>query len=198
MKALSREQRVNRRVAWSLGAAFAALAIFQLFLRYYYVHTSGTQLVRIDRLTGESCVMPCDRAPVAAASPEASPFDQDEATASLVRALNERDGDAVELAKASPQVHEMEAALRSLDTTNFTWSTDSDLAHIIVNNIKAKNLTSGAYSAIMHVMALPTLVSYCSPQGKCWFWQVNLEKQKVRYVNDNADLMKQYNLSSRK
>ena len=34
--------------------------IFQVFLRYTYVHTVGESVVRIDRATGESCVMPCE------------------------------------------------------------------------------------------------------------------------------------------
>lgn len=33
--------------------------IFQVLLRYTYVHTVGDNVVRIDRATGESCTMPC-------------------------------------------------------------------------------------------------------------------------------------------
>jgi hypothetical protein len=34
--------------------------VFQLFLRYAYVHTAGNTVVRIDRISGDSCVLPCD------------------------------------------------------------------------------------------------------------------------------------------
>ena len=34
--------------------------VFQFFLRYAYVHTSGTTVVRVDRVSGDSCQLPCD------------------------------------------------------------------------------------------------------------------------------------------
>ncbi len=34
--------------------------VFQVFLRYTFVHTVGNTVVRIDRVSGESCVLPCD------------------------------------------------------------------------------------------------------------------------------------------
>jgi hypothetical protein len=34
--------------------------VFQFFLRYTYVHTLGNTVVRVDRISGDSCVLPCD------------------------------------------------------------------------------------------------------------------------------------------
>jgi hypothetical protein len=34
--------------------------VFQLFLRYTYVHTVGNTVVRVDRVSGDSCALPCD------------------------------------------------------------------------------------------------------------------------------------------
>ena len=34
--------------------------VFQFFLRYAYVHTTGTTVVRVDRVSGDSCTVPCD------------------------------------------------------------------------------------------------------------------------------------------
>ena len=41
---------------------FVVLAgiVFQVFLRYTYVHTVGNTVVRVDRVSGESCALPCD------------------------------------------------------------------------------------------------------------------------------------------
>ncbi len=34
--------------------------VFQVFLRYTFVHTVGNTVVRVDRVSGESCALPCD------------------------------------------------------------------------------------------------------------------------------------------
>jgi hypothetical protein len=46
-------------MGWFVVAAVLVAVLFQLSFRYSYVHTIGTQVARIDRLTGASCVMPC-------------------------------------------------------------------------------------------------------------------------------------------
>ncbi len=58
-------KRRTQRLDLTLGATallILALGAFQLFLRYQYVHTTGTKVVRIDRVTGQSCVLPCQNA----------------------------------------------------------------------------------------------------------------------------------------
>lgn len=44
----------------SLLLLILAGVVFQLFLRYTYVHTLGNTVVRVDRISGESCALPCD------------------------------------------------------------------------------------------------------------------------------------------
>lgn len=55
-------KRRTRRLDYTLAAVavlIIGLGAFQLFGRYTYVHTAGTKVVRIDRVSGQSCVLPC-------------------------------------------------------------------------------------------------------------------------------------------
>ncbi len=45
-------------VPWIIGVVLSA-AIFQLFFRYEYIHTMGNWVIRVDRLTGATCYLPC-------------------------------------------------------------------------------------------------------------------------------------------
>lgn len=67
------------RNAWYVvgGVAVAAL-IFQLFLHYQYEHLAGGRVMRIDRLTGSSCFMPCvaTSATATPAAPDLKPLAQ--------------------------------------------------------------------------------------------------------------------------
>jgi hypothetical protein len=49
----------RKRFLYAFGALIVLAVIFQLFLRYQYVHTVGYSITRIDRLTGASCELPC-------------------------------------------------------------------------------------------------------------------------------------------
>lgn len=52
------------RQAFGIAAALVVVvAMFQLFFRYQYIHTYGAEITRVDRLTGQSCEMPCVNAP---------------------------------------------------------------------------------------------------------------------------------------
>lgn len=50
----------RRRIGFWLVALIGLALIFQLFFRYQYLHLSGINVMRIDRLTLASCSMPCD------------------------------------------------------------------------------------------------------------------------------------------
>jgi hypothetical protein len=57
-----RDKRLTRRLdvaILAIGGILVAAAVFQFFLRYTYVHTTNQTIVRIDRLTGDSCTVPC-------------------------------------------------------------------------------------------------------------------------------------------
>ena len=47
-----------KRALYILGCLLIVAAIFQLFFRYQYLK-SGYEWYRIDRLTGQTCTMPC-------------------------------------------------------------------------------------------------------------------------------------------
>jgi hypothetical protein len=59
----------NRRGLYIFGAVVLAGAVFQLFFRYEYIHLSGAGVMRVDRLTKASCVLPCTEDP----TPEPTP-----------------------------------------------------------------------------------------------------------------------------
>ena len=62
----------QQRIVQILLVLVALAVVFQLFLRYQYIHTSGADIVRVDRLTGQSCDMPCDAASAVRASNSSS------------------------------------------------------------------------------------------------------------------------------
>ena len=47
-----------KRLPYIVAGLIVALAVFQLFLRYEYLK-AGYEWYRIDRVTAQSCVMPC-------------------------------------------------------------------------------------------------------------------------------------------
>lgn len=47
-------------------------AVFQLFFRYEYIHLSGMVVMRVDRLTGTTCLLPSPTM-MHACNPEPSP-----------------------------------------------------------------------------------------------------------------------------
>lgn len=66
---------MNARAWYAIGLAAAVILAFQFFWRYQYVHLVGLRVMRIDRLTGQSCVMPC-------AAP--SPYNQTDEDAQII------------------------------------------------------------------------------------------------------------------
>lgn len=48
------------RTVYFLVGAILVLLVFQFYLRYQYVHTVGARITRIDRVTGQSCELPCE------------------------------------------------------------------------------------------------------------------------------------------
>jgi hypothetical protein len=58
----SKKQRDRRAFDIFLIAALVIVligVIFELYGHYAYVHTKGNTVVRVDRITGDSCVLPC-------------------------------------------------------------------------------------------------------------------------------------------
>lgn len=52
----------SSKIDATLGLLLAVLLVvcaFQIFFRYQYVRASNTNVVRIDRLTNDSCILPC-------------------------------------------------------------------------------------------------------------------------------------------
>ena len=66
---------MRSQLLWAAFAILALVVLVQLF-RYDYVHTTGQIVMRVDRLTGASCSMPCQ--PI-----ESGPVDDRRATVSI-------------------------------------------------------------------------------------------------------------------
>jgi hypothetical protein len=83
------------------GAAGLALvaAVFQFFFRYEYIHTAGVRITRIDRVTGQSCQLPC-----APATPRPTPIP------SYDDLLREARANALALAKSAGSEYETDAS----------------------------------------------------------------------------------------
>lgn len=60
---------MSRRRWYTIGGAAVAALFFQVFVHYQYVHLAGGYVMRIDRLTGSSCYMPCVSTPAPTNAP---------------------------------------------------------------------------------------------------------------------------------
>jgi hypothetical protein len=49
---------MKSNVVWIIAGVVGLLVLVQFF-RYDYIHTTGQVIVRVDRLTGTSCLVPC-------------------------------------------------------------------------------------------------------------------------------------------
>lgn len=66
--------KVATRAFYIVCSGLLLGAIFSIIFRYQYIHTSGLAVMRIDRLLGMSCYMPClSKASVTRTPQSASP-----------------------------------------------------------------------------------------------------------------------------
>jgi hypothetical protein len=54
---------MKRQIWHAVAGLVIAVLVFQLLLRYQYVHLRGNHVLRIDRLTATTCIMPCLETP---------------------------------------------------------------------------------------------------------------------------------------
>jgi hypothetical protein len=165
------------RGLWIIAGLLLIGAVFQLFLRYQYLHTAGLAVMRIDRVTGSSCYMPCVPFRTGTVPPILGPskvdfhpnfFDENSPEAEAL--ANE---DAISLVKAMPDAREVIAGAKP----DSKWSSVSA-------NLGAGN----PYSDSNRVR----LVRYADADGNGFYWEVHLDTRRVYFVNDDDALSARY------
>ena len=169
------------RVWYVVGGIVALGLIFQIFFRFEYVHQSTGFTFRIDRLTQASCVMPCIPAPP---TPKPTPFDKDVAKYDFDTKVSQADEDAIEMVKDRADVRSLIDTYRLSDAV-YKWHADPSNPY---NDLP--QTTSSEKEDVDQVR----LVCYCTTAGFGYRWEAHLGTRMVYYVNDNAELMKKYNL----
>jgi len=194
----------NRRTGYTIGGLVAVALLFQFFFRYQYEHLAGGQVMRIDRVTGSSCYMPCIPP---TPGPTPSPPNYLNSGADYKRESDNQDQEAISLAKETATADQVVEP-----GSKYSWSattTDDDGKVALATIAKYGNAwatpdpsdTNGWDRAFMTTPPPVTsasfqtkLVCYCDSKGSGWRWEVHTDTRAVYYANDNADLAKKYDL----
>jgi hypothetical protein len=181
------------------GGIIVAILAFQFFLRYDYVHLRGGYVMRLDRLSASSCIMPC----LPTSSPK--PYDQKQAIAEFISVIENQNQQAIDLAKATPKARAIVA-----NGASYSWTAeigdkggrDYSCKLMPTTNIFTRALCPSP-SPAERVRDPNTsnfqikIVCYCDSKGQGWRWEVHTDTNEVFYVNDNADLMTKYGFARR-
>lgn len=183
---------MTRNAWYAIGGVCLAALVFQVFFHYQYVQLGQGTIMRINRLTGSSCYMPCNPSPAPTAtppSPTATPFDERRYLLESER----QDQRAILLAKRTGTARQIMSAVGP----NYVWS--------------AKTADpSGRYELGLirkgqNVRSIPPALTSASFETKLvcmnprpahgmpgWCWEVHLDTGEVFSVWDNADLLRKY------
>jgi hypothetical protein len=198
-----------------LVALIAVALAFQLFFRYQYIGTAPI-VMRVDRVTGASCFMPCRPTPVP--SPKAAPIPPNYA---------EDDQRAIALAQRQPSAIAIEAQYAN---SGYEWTTEgrytSDYVYVRspqpnvfdaptdckpnqnpfladCNPVSATpdiprpyGWTTPSPEPTNEPPAPVRVVCLCSRKGFGWRWEVHLDTREVYEVDGNRDLEERYGLHS--
>jgi hypothetical protein len=165
-----------RGVLYATAALVLAGIAFQVFLRYTYVKQNAYVTWRVDRVTGASCVLPCEGTP--------SPTAQPSVDSAVLKAQYEEKVDIVKqraIALAKPA-----ASVIVYSHPDYTWRTEG----IDFGAVAAEATGFSPDSKPDPVR----LVCYCNAKGFGWRWEVHTDTREVFSVNDNTDLMKKYGI----
>jgi hypothetical protein len=184
----------DRRIWFSalrvVGALIVVAAAFQLFFRYQYIG-SGLAVMRVDRVTGASCVMPCRPAPASSPSPPSPPN------------YAEDDQRAIALAQRQANAIAIEAQYVN---SGYEWTTEGRYTNgyvEVMGNIFDNDLSNGKVDWQKVKLSTPSeeqppapvrVVCFCSKKGSGWRWEVHLDTREVYEVNGNRDLEERYGL----
>jgi len=109
---------MNQRYIYWISGALALALVFQLFFRYQYLH-SGVVILRVDRLTGASCTMPCRSGNLPAAASTTSAY----AAPPLGNEESREGADAIALVKGRSDAQNLVATYRERKQA---WTANTD------------------------------------------------------------------------
>jgi len=175
----------SRRLGYIIaGLAFIGL-LFQLFFRYQYVHLEGATVMRIDRLSGSSCNMPC----------QSSHFEPASAPSTSERSFDGDDEEAIQGVKSSVTTP------YENDGHDYKWRVQmrgkNDGTHHLIGN-------PATWEDDDPVDWPVRLICYCyndtpgqaGPVGV--YWEHHLDTRQTYSVNDNAALSAKYGMTPSK
>jgi len=165
---------VNKRIWYITGGIVATILVFQLFFRFQYEHLIGLRVMRIDRLTGASCYLPC------LATPSPAPPTPMPSNAQLEQ-------EAIALARGSALSVTMEHG------TGYLWS-GQIACTASAGGCWVASPPSDPYAPPNPEQRNVWLVCWCNSTGYGWRWEVHLDTRAVYSINDNADLLRKYGL----
>jgi hypothetical protein len=156
------------------GAVVVVAAVFQLFFRYQYIPDRGI-IQRIDRISGNVCVMPCTPAPTA------TPYDMVSVGAEL--------GDKYQLLKERAiRLAQQTEIGRSVDGTHegFSWTASNFLDDILtIYSTPAPNATPIPVPHAVPTLEPDLVVCYCDKKNDFgWRWDVHTDTGEAFYTSD--------------
>lgn len=194
----------NQRTLFYVIGTLAILIVGQMFFRYAYISDKNARVLRVDRLTGSSCYLPCippTPTPIPTATPTPIP-----------RNYDLEDQQAIQKVKSYVGPYFFSTLnYAGRDSRDFKWSVDGRYT-----NEGAEQSTFDPYAAFVHFSPPPgiqpvvgsteppgpaaeraypvRLVCYCDSKGWGVRWEVHLDTGDVFTVGDNATLMKKYGI----
>lgn len=177
----------GRAVSIVLGVVCAAL-MFQFFFRYQYIK-EGAVVMRVDRVTGASCALPCIK------------FDPNSIPTPQPQSLTIGDTRAIQDARNQ---YDAISLINQWSSSNvYEWRIDGQYD----NEYQAYNpfLVSKDGQAIKSDGSPATNmdypireVCYCNSKDAGWRWEVHLDTGEVFRIDGNANLEARYHLSKAK
>jgi hypothetical protein len=169
-----------KRGLYIVGGLIAVAVIFQLFFRYQYIHQLDLLVLRIDRLTGQSCVLGGD--------PYYIPNPCERPTKKQNRAR------VIRIVSATEEARSIVATAGA----NYHWTVQDAFSVAIHANppSKGNNATPSPVDGLIHSrdIASTYLVCYCDRQRQGWRWEAHLLNEAVYSVDDDAILLKRYGI----
>lgn len=198
----------TRQLSIVAAIIVVVLLIFQLFMRYVYLAPDRYgRVMRVDRLSGISCYVPCTPAP-----PTPPPTPTPTPTPAPTQTpLEEREQDAIAMAKVSDEAR---SVLATGSHEGYQWSAKPALEAVSTTYMKAdcpgtlpgatpwpkpmpSDMMKAFGDAVFKCVPLDTfLVSFGDKNGLGWFWEVHLNSKRIYFVSDNRDLSSKYGLMS--
>jgi hypothetical protein len=184
----------NQRPIYAIAFIILLVAIFQFFLRFQYIQDGHNSVVRVDRLSGSSCVMPCVPP---SPTPAPTPYNKYAAESLFEDKYSLLKQHAIELTKNSPEA----ASIVESHDNSYEWNASNgfDDFWIDIMNITPKpNATEAPAPSSITTPNPVILVCYCDKKDKGWRWEAHADTGQVFFANGNFDLEKKYGLTHSK